>query len=213
MTQQTLFPLHLVAEDCASEGSAIWQSVQNYVITPHTAHSYSVPNRQPMSVSSYVNFTGHKSQGMTTELLNKGPALCLAPQLIKDSIDNRGEGNKLILEHYFLLCMLLHQCVIRSWCSEVDGTMFLQNIRNHSPSDTVSYPGTTESSVTLLWEPQQLQPQIYTEPGEPVWARSSALHRHSSFLETVAPSLPVHLWWPADLQLTACKTPAAVSVL
>jgi hypothetical protein len=73
---------------------------KNYVITPHTAHSYSVPISQPMTVSSHVNFTGHKSQSMTTELLNKGPVLCLAPQLIKDSTDKRGkrERNTLILE-------------------------------------------------------------------------------------------------------------------
>lgn len=101
MTQQTLLHLQLVAEDCASEGSAIWRSVTNYMITPHTVHSYSVPIRRPMAISSHVNFTGHKRKGMTTELLNKGPALCLAPQLTKDSIDKRGkrERNKLILEH------------------------------------------------------------------------------------------------------------------
>jgi hypothetical protein len=41
-----------------------------------------------------VNFTSHKNQGMTTKLLNKGPALCLAPQQIKDNIDKKGNRKK-----------------------------------------------------------------------------------------------------------------------
>ena len=110
---------------------------KNCVITPHTAHIFST--NQTANVS-FLSCEFHWSQKSRHDhrATNKGPALCLAPQLIKDSKDKRGERerNKLILEHYFLLCMLLHQCVSRSWCSEVDSTMFLQNIRNHSPSDS-----------------------------------------------------------------------------
>jgi len=153
MNQQTLLHLHSVAEDCASEGSAIWWAVQE--LRDHTTYCPHVFSTNQTANVSFLSCEFHRSQKPRNDhrAINKGPPLCLAPQLIKDSIDKRGERerNKLILKHYFLLCMLLHQCLADPDVLKLtDGTMFLQNISNHPPSDTVSHPGTTESSATLL---------------------------------------------------------------
>lgn len=52
---------------------------------------------------------------MTTELLNKGPALCLVLQYVKECMDKgERERNNLILEHYVLLGMTLHHCISSS---------------------------------------------------------------------------------------------------
>jgi hypothetical protein len=39
---------------------------------------------------------------------------------------------------------------LNSLALEDDGTMIIQNTKNHSPSGTVKYPGRTESSATRL---------------------------------------------------------------
>lgn len=49
------------------------------------------------------------------------------------------------------------------------GNMFLQNIRNHLSSDTVSHPRRTEASITALLKPQNtlfgfILPQLFSLP-------------------------------------------------
>jgi len=44
----------------------------------------------------------------------------------------------------------VHEDFYRLWSLEDEGDMFLQNVRNHLPSDTMSRPRTLESSVLIF---------------------------------------------------------------
>jgi hypothetical protein len=80
MTQQALLHLHLVAEDCASEGSAIWQSFQE--LCDHTTYCPLILGTNQTANVSFLSCEFYQSQKPKHDhrVINKGPALCLAPQ-------------------------------------------------------------------------------------------------------------------------------------
>ena len=227
MNQQTLVHLHSVAEDCANEGSAIWRAVQE--LRDHTTYCPHVFRTNQTANVSFLSCEFHRSQKPRNDhrAINRGPALCLAPQLIKDSIDKRGERerNQLILKHYFLLCMLLHQCVSRSWCSEVDR-------RHHVPSKHQEPPTqwhcfTSRHNRILSYTAVRTSITATSSLYRTWWACMSSFIRASQAIifswncctlppsQFISDGLKICNWLPARLQLLFlfCKQTADANVL
>jgi hypothetical protein len=56
--------------------------------------------------------------------------------------------------YIFPLCNLFWKFFLLHLTLDNEGNMFLRNIRNHLPSNTVSRPRKQESPITLAWKPQ-----------------------------------------------------------
>ena len=70
---------------------------------------------------------------------------CGVPTIISASVSKSERSKKAGLWNFFL-----------DWFQEYKGIRILQNLEEHSSTDTASHPRIHETVITLLWEPQSL---------------------------------------------------------